>query len=184
MTVPQDTVLCVGLGLAAHLAHAPAPTPLSLPERRCAVAGVLGGWLPLSAALLFWWPDWSWWYLPALEDQPLVALVLGLGLEITGFLVAFRTSSGLAPAARYRALVATGLLYLLLVVLPWKYYLPVGSAEAFRNGSAPWIWESPDLLITLGLGGLWMGLVLGLTALRIRRGREPASPSGTEAEHP
>ena len=172
MTVPQDAVLCASLGAAAHLASLGTP-PLEDAGRRTLTAGFLVGWLPLTAVLLTQWPDWSWWYWEPMQGNPALALAAGASLEVACFFAAMRVTRGLSPPGLLKVLGGLGVLYGALVVLPWSLYGHVGTAAEYATGTAPPIWESMNLMITLGVGGAWMAAALGLAVHRVRRAERP-----------
>ena len=166
MTVAQDTVMCFGIGVAANLG-ANGTGALRVEAQRIARNGFLASWLPFTAALLVAWPDWSWWYWSEVEGRVGLALVLGVALEVGGFFVGRRLSSGLSPPAIGRLLAAVGLVYLCSLIFPWQWYSHVGTAEQFRAGAAVPLWKHVPLLITLVVGGAWMFAVLGLTVVKL-----------------
>jgi len=168
MTVPQDTVLCLGLGVAAHLAS-PGPSPLQADQRRIASAGFSVGWLPLTTVLLVGWPDWSWWYWETVAGHPGLALVLGLVLEVGAFALGLRWAKTLGPPGIAKALAALGLLYAALVVLPFSHYSIVGTAAEVASGGGRPLWKSPGLALALGVGGAWFAASGVVTVLKIRR---------------
>lgn len=167
MTVPQDAVLCATLGVAAHLASHGGPQ-LSRSGRRVLAAGFLAGWVPLTAVLLIRWPDWSWWYWEPMQGNPARAFGVGATLEVAAFFVALRATRALRPAARMKLLAGLGLLYGTLLVLPWGLWGQVGTAAEHAAGTAPYVWEATDLMLTLGLGGAWMAAILALAVRRVR----------------
>lgn len=169
MTVPQDAVLCASIGVAAHLAAG--GTPLSEPARRTMTAGFLVGWLPLTAVLLTRWPDWSWWFWEPMQGNVALALTVGAALEVGCFFAAFRAARGLSPPTLVKAVAALCVLYVALLVLPWKLWGHVGTTAERDAGTAPWVWEAMDLVIVLGVGGAWLAGALGFAALRVRRER-------------
>ncbi|HCP47323.1 MAG TPA: hypothetical protein DIU15_14875 [Deltaproteobacteria bacterium] len=168
MTVPQDTVLCLGLGVAAHLAS-PGPAPLRMDQQRVATSGFAVAWVPLTTVLLVGWPDWSWWYWEFLAGRPGLALVLGLVLEVGAFMLGLRWARSVGPPSITKALVALGVLYAALVVLPFQHYKMVGTAAEVASGAGTPLWRSPGLALALGLGGAWFAAFGVVTVLRIRK---------------
>ncbi|MCP4867802.1 MAG: hypothetical protein GY898_03685 [Proteobacteria bacterium] len=168
MTVPQDAVLCATIGVATHLASYGKPA-LTDAGKRTMAAGFLAGWVPLTAVLLTRWPDWSWWYWEPMQGNPALALGVGATLEVAAYFAAFRLTQALEPPARLKLLAALGVLYGMLIVLPWNLWGQVGTAAEHAAGTAPYVWEAMDLMITLGIGGAWMAAALGLAVHRTRR---------------
>jgi hypothetical protein len=168
MTVPQDAVLCASLGVAAHFASFGRPA-LTGAGRRTLAAGFLAGWLPFTAVLLTRWPDWSWWYWEPMQGNPALALGVGATVEVACFFGAFRLTGALQPPARGKLLAAVGVLYAALVVLPWSLWGHVGTAAERAAGTAPFVWEAMDLMITLVVGGAWLAAALAAAVLRVRR---------------
>jgi len=168
MTVAQDTMMCLGIGVAANLGIN-STGPLKLQAQKVIRNGFLASWLPFTAALLLAWPDWSWWYWSGVEDRIGLALVLAVVLEVGAFFLGRRVARGLSPSAIGRMLVGVGLLYICLLVLPWQWYSQVGTASQFRSGAATPLWRHGALLVTLVVGGAWMFSVLGLTVAKLWR---------------
>ena len=166
MTVAQDTVICFGIGVAANLG-ASGSVQVRVEAERLARNGFLASWLPFTAVLLLAWPDWSWWYWSGVEDRVGLAFVLGVVLEVAGFWLGGRVSRGRSPPVLKRMLLATALVYVSLLILPWPWYSHVGSAEQFRAGAAVPLWKHWSLLATLVVGGAWMFAVLAATAVRL-----------------
>ncbi len=169
MTVPQDTVLCAGLGLLPALLAAGRPAADRVGP---AWLGYALGWLPLSAVFLLGWPSWSWWYPPGafgeLVAQPGLALILGLAVETAGFALALRWSRERPGPIVRKAVLATVIIYLALLVLPASRWLRVGTAAEFAQGQAEPLWAVGPLVLTLLVGGAWLVLVQGLVLRRLR----------------
>ena len=167
MTVPQDTVLCAGLGLLPALLS-PARPRLA----RVAWAAFAVGWIPVSAAFLLGWPSWSFFYPPgtlgAALSSPPVALGVGLGVETAAFAAALRWSQRADGPMLRRAMLGLLLLYAALLVLPAGRWLQVGTGAEFAAGTAHPLWEDGALLATLAVGGLWLVAVQGIALRRLR----------------
>ncbi len=168
MTVPQDAVLCAGLGVATHLATYGGP-PMTDAGRRTMTVGFLAGWLPLTGVLLTRWPDWSWWYWEPMQGNAALALGVGAAVEVAAFFAALKATQGLSPPSLAKVLAVLGVLYAALIVAPWSLWGRVGTAAEHAAGTAPYVWESMDLMITLGAGGAWMAATLGFATMRVRR---------------
>ena len=181
MTVPHDSVLCLGLGLAAHLAVSE-ERPLSAGERKIAAVGFAAGWLPLSTTLLTVWPDWSWWYW-----EPVVGSAgLGAGCGLASEGAALGAGLGLGGVLGRRAilggLVALGVVYAALVVLPWDHFARVGTSQELSSGRGTSLFQSTTLIVVMGLGSLWLAAVgLGtVLTLRSRRATGSSDPGTSE----
>ena len=184
MTVPHDSVLCLGLGLAAHLAVAE-DRPLSGPERKVASLGFAAGWLPLSTTLLTVWPDWSWWYWEPVLGSTGVAAGLGLALECAAFGVGLGVGALLGRRAILGVLAALGVLYAALVVVPWGSFSHVGTSQDFEGGRATSLFRSTTLLVVMGVGSLWLAAVGLGTVRKLRTPKASASSDpGTSEAHP
>jgi hypothetical protein len=180
VTVPHDAVLCLGFGLAAHLTK-PAGEPLAPAARRIAVQSFAAAWLPLTCALLWIWTEWSWWYWEPVLGSKWLALGVGLALECGAFALA------LLSAGRLRHRTLLGLLGLIMLyegvmlTVPWSHFALVGSLDELQAGTAAPLFASWDLISTIALGSLWLGIV-GLWAARrmrlISAGSDPGTSSG------
>ena len=166
MTVPQDTVLCAGLGLLPALL-APRAT-----GRRGAWAALVVGWVPVSAVFLVLWPAWSWWYPPGrlgeVLSRPEVSLGLGLAVEVLAFAAALHWSAGRSGPMIRKAMSLLLFLYVALLIFPAPRWLAVGTAEDWTAGTTRPLWGDPGLLAALAGGGLWL-LVVQAVALRRAR---------------
>ncbi len=197
MTVPQDTVLCAGLGLLPALLAAGRP---AVDRVGPAWLGYALGWLPLSAVFLLGWPSWSWWYPPgALGDllaQRGPSLALGLAVETAGFALALKWSRERPGPIVRKAVLAIVIIYLALLVLPASRWLQVGTAVEFAQGQTEPLWTVGPLVMTLVFGGAWLVLVQGLVLRRLRAplialslllvacGGEPVAPSEVQTSAP
>ena len=166
MTVAQDTVMCLGFGVAANLG-ASGGRALKAEAEKLSRNGFLASWVPFSTALLLAWPDWSWWYWEPVEGRVGVALVLALFLEVGAFFLGRRAARGLSPAAIGRVMLALALIYVVLLVYPWQWYSYVGTTEQFRAGATVRLWQHIPLLVTLVVGATWMFSILGLTVAKL-----------------
>lgn len=169
MTVPQDTVLCAGLGLLPALLAAGRPHADRVGPAWLAFAV---GWLPVSAVFLLGWPSWSWWYPPGafgeLVAGPGPALILGFGLETAAFALALRWSRSRPEPIVRRAVFAIAIIYVCLLVLPAGRWLSVGTEAEFVAGAAKPLWSVAPLVATLAVGGAWLVLIQGLLVRRLR----------------
>ena len=168
MTVPQDTMLCAGLGMAAHLIPA-AEAKLGPTGTRLATVGFAVGWLPVTLALLIHWTDWSWWYWPPVHGNVPLSVGLGLLLEVGAWFVGLYATAGLSRATRLKALAVFGLIYAALLALPFPIYSYVGTAAEVAAKTAPRLWESTDLVIFLIGAGAWLGATFGGTIWKLRK---------------
>ena len=168
MTVPHDAVLCVGLGIAAHLA-APEGRPLRSATKKIALEGFAFGWIPLSSVLLWYWADWSWWYwAPAIQSQG-VSLGLGLTLECVGFGIGLLAAGFLARRAQWLGLGLIGLYEVFMLTLPFAAFARVGTLSEVQAGGGTPLFEAWTLMITLAVGGLWLCAIAWWTGRRISR---------------
>ncbi len=175
MTVPQDAVLCFGLGLGA-CAVLLGDEPLRRDEGGLAVGGFAAGWLPVTTPLLLSWPDWSVWYAEVFEGRPEAVLVFGVVVECLAFALGLNLARRWSPRACRRALGALALPYLALLLLPYEHYSTVGTAAALREGGGVPLWRATPLLGFLAVSGAWMTACLAWTGLRLRAVRASSSP--------
>jgi hypothetical protein len=168
MTVPQDILLCGGLGVAAHLIPA-AGAQLGPRGRVIASVGLAIAWVPVTSTLLSHWLDWSWWYWEPVEGNLALSLGLGITLELAAWFLGLYGTIALARRSRLKLLGVLGVIYSLALVLPWPLYSKVGTAAQVREGTAPMLWEASDLMVFLVVAGAWLGIVLGSTAWKLRK---------------
>jgi len=168
VNVPHAAVLCLGMGLAAHLA-APHGRPLRRMTKKIALEAFLLAWVPLATVLLWRWPDWSWCYLAPLAGHDVLALVLGLGVELGAFLLSLHVAGVLSRSAQVAGLLLLGLITLVLFATGPSSFHTVGSAAEFATGGGVPLSSSTPLLITLSIGGLWLA---GVGAWGVRRVRQ------------
>jgi len=148
-------VLCFGVPLATALA-VPALALNEARTRERLTLGFVAGWVPLTAALLTLWPEWSFWYAPAIVAHPDWALPVGLGLEIGAFACGLAVARRLDRQGLTLFAGATGLLYGALLIVPWSRYGHVGTPLEVASGAAPPLWGSVPLLAVLAVGGAWL----------------------------
>ena len=168
MTVPHDAVLCVGLGIAAHLA-APKGRPLRSATKKIACEGFLLGWIPMTSILLWNWPEWSWWYWEPVLSSRLLSFGLGVGLEVAGFALGLIAMGILHRSAQWTALALTLVVEALLLSLPFDLFNRVGSLSEIQAGGGTPLLSSWSLLTSITVGGLWLTSFVLWTGLRIRR---------------
>ena len=181
MTVPHDAVLCLGLGVASHLASREGE-PLSAPQRRIATTGFALAWLPLTCTLLWVWTEWSWWYWEPVLSSKWLAVGLGLGLECGAFALALLAGHKLRRRGQLVVLGLIAIYEALMLILPWSYFSHVGTMEELQAGKLAYLFDSWALLATIGLGGLWLIGVGMWTARRLQL--SAASDPETSGAHP
>jgi hypothetical protein len=176
VTIPQDAVLCAGIGMllgraGAGGARTPAPLPhLSPGARARAWAVFLAGWLPITTLLLLGWPRWSVWDIAVVRGSPGVSLPLGLLTEAAAFAAGLRLGARSAgrPAASRAGLAAVVGLYAASLLLPWRIWTWM-PAEGPATGARR-VWEDGPLLALLGAAGAWLLLWVAAGLRRVRPG--------------
>lgn len=168
-------MLCFGLPLAASILL-PALDPATSRGRTAVAGAFAAGWLPVTAVLLLAWPEWSWWYFGPIVQHPEWGLPLGVAAEVAGFVAGLALAARLSPSGRRSAAIGAVAVYALLLVAPWGLWGHVGTPGARVAAEAPWVWASPALLVTLGLGGGWL-----VAAFALAGGLRRAGPAAVAA---